>query len=197
MHWHFIVATTLISLMPGPSMIIIMMTTLDHGLFKGTQTILGVIVADAILLALVLSGVGVLLYACAIVFSALKWLGVVYLIYLGIAQLQSKVKEDFHAGSAPRVTPFLQGIVTTLLNPKIIGFLIVYFPQFINREETVTHQMVLLGPLFLLIVFTVFMLCALGAKALRSVLETHRGWVMMKNVSGVSLIGCGVLSAAG
>ncbi len=198
MLWSFIVATTLISLMPGPSMVIIMMTALDRGLAKSIQTILGVVVADAILLLLVLSGLGALLYTSAVAFTALKWLGVAYLIYLGIAQLRSKVEDDSsHAAGDRRTSPFLQGLGTTLLNPKIIGFLIVYFPQFLNREEPVLNQMRVLGPLFLLIVFAVFLLCALGAKALRSVLETRRGRVMVKNASGVSLIGCGVLSAAG
>lgn len=197
MLWSFIAATTLISLMPGPSMVIIMMTALDRGLTKSIQTILGVVVADAVLLILVLSGLGALLYTSALAFTTLKWLGVVYLIYLGIAQLRSKVEDSGPTGADRRTAPFLQGLGTTLLNPKIIGFLIVYFPQFLNREEPVLNQMRVLGPLFLLIVFAVFLLCALGAKALRSVLETHRGRVMVKNASGVSLIGCGVLSAAG
>jgi len=197
MLWSFIAATTLISLMPGPSMVIIMMTALDRGLTKSIQTILGVVVADAILLLLVLSGLGALLYTSALAFTTLKWLGVAYLIYLGIAQLRSKVEDSGPATADRRTAPFLQGLGTTLLNPKIIGFLIVYFPQFLNREEKVLDQMLVLGPLFLLIVFAVFLACALGAKALRSVLETRRGRVMVKNASGVSLIGCGVLSAAG
>ena len=94
-----------------------------------------------------------------------------------------------------RGNAFLQRMGTTILNPKIIGFLIVYFPKFLNRDERVMDQMLVLGPLFLLVVFLVFPLCALAAKCLRCVLETARGRATSKIVSGLCLIGCGVCSA--
>ena len=195
MIWSFIVATALITLMPGPSLIVIMMTAIDRGLAKSIQTILGVVVADAILLLLVLSGVGAIIYASAEAFAALKWLGAIYLIYLGVMQLRSRANDRLVKSGAQR-NAFLQGLGTTVLNPKIIGFLIVYFPQFLNRDDGVLNQMIVLGPLFLLVVFLVFLSCALAAKCLRRVLETARGRATSKNVSGLSLIGCGVYSAA-
>lgn len=195
MIWSFIVATALITLMPGPSLIVIMMTAIDRGLAKSIQTILGVVVADAILLLLVLSGVGAIIYASAEAFAALKWLGAIYLIYLGVMQLRSRANDRLVKSGAQR-NAFLQGLGTTVLNPKIIGFLIVYFPQFLNRDENVLSQMAVLGPLFLLVVLLVFLSCALAAKGLRRVLETARGRATSKNVSGLSLIGCGVYSAA-
>lgn len=195
MLWSFIVATALITLMPGPSLIVIMMTAIDQGLARSIQTILGAVVADAILLLLVLSGVGAIIYASAEAFAALKWLGAIYLIYLGMMQLRSK-ENDRRVESGAQRNAFLQGLGTTVLNPKIIGFLIVYFPQFLNRDENVLNQMAVLGPLFLLVVFLVFLSCALASKGLRRVLETARGRAASKNVSGLSLIGCGVYSAA-
>jgi threonine/homoserine/homoserine lactone efflux protein len=195
MLWSFIVATALITLMPGPSLIVITMTAIDRGLAKSIQTILGVVVADAILLLLALSGVGAIIYASAEAFAALKWLGAIYLIYLGAMQLRSKANGQL-VKSGARGSAFVQGLGTTILNPKVIGFLIVYFPQFLNSDENVLKQMVVLGPLFLLVVFSVFLLCALAAKGLRSVLETARGRATSRNVSGLSLIGCGVYSAA-
>jgi len=95
-----------------------------------------------------------------------------------------------------RGNAFLQGMGTTILNPKIIGFLIVYFLQFLHRGERVMDQILVLGPLLLLVVFLVFLLCAPAAKCLRRVLETARGRATSKNVSGLCLIGCGVCSAA-
>ena len=195
MIWSFIVATALITLMPGPSLIVIMMTAIDRGLPKSIQSILGVVVADAILLVLVLSGIGAIIYTSAEAFSTLKWLGAIYLICLGVKQLRSKANDPL-VKNGTRGNAFLQGMGTTILNPKIIGFLIVYFPQFLNRGERVMDQMLVLGPLFLLVVFLVFLLCALAAKCLRRVLETARGRATSKNVSGLSLIGCGVYSAA-
>ncbi len=190
----FIVATTVVSLMPGPSMIVIMMNSIDRGLAQGIQTIAGAVLADAILLLLTLSGVGTILYTSALAFSLLKWFGVLYLIYLGYVQLKSKVEEEESKAARPG-NAFLQGLGTTLLNPKIIGFLIVFFPQFLNREESVLKQLFVLGPLFLLIVFIVFLLCALAARSIRGAMASRKGKVVFKNVSGISLIGCGLLSA--
>jgi len=112
-----------------------------------------------------------------------------------VKQLRSKANDPL-VKNGTRGNAFLQGMGTTILNPKIIGFLIVYFPQFLNRDERVIDQMLVLGPLFLLVVFLVFLLCALAAKCLRRALETARGRATSKNVSGLSLISCGVYSAA-
>ena len=109
MLWSFVIATTLISLMPGPSMVIIIMNAVDRGLAEAIQTILGVVVADAILLVLVLSGVGAILYASAVAFAVLKWFGVLYLIYLGIAQLRSRVDDAGHT-QARQGNAFMQGL---------------------------------------------------------------------------------------
>ncbi len=78
MLWNFIVATALISLMPGPSLIVIMVSASDRGLSSSIQVILGVVAADAILLMLVFSGIGTILHTSAVAFSVLKWLGVSY-----------------------------------------------------------------------------------------------------------------------
>lgn len=118
----------------------------------------------------------------------------VYLTYLGIAQLRSRVNDAGHT-QARQGNAFMQGLGTTILNPKIIGFLIVYFPQFLHQDAPVIEQLLLLGPLFLLIVFLVFLLCALVAGRIRGLLETRKGRVAVKNVFGMSLIGCGLLAA--
>lgn len=191
----FIIATIVVSLMPGPSMVLIIITAVERGLGKAMQTIAGAVLADAILLALTLSGLGAVIHASALAFNVLKWFGVVYLIYLGFMQLKSKVAED-SMQAVPSGNSFLQGLGITLLNPKIIGFLIVFFPQFLDPKEGVFQQLLILGPLFLFIVFLVFVAFAIAARAVRRFLDTTKGKILFKNVSGASLIGCGLLSAA-
>jgi threonine/homoserine/homoserine lactone efflux protein len=194
MHWDFILATTPITLMPGPSMLIIMMMAIERGFWRSVLAIAGVVLADAVLLVLVLSGLGALLYTSAVAFNLLKWLGTAYLLYLGWMQLRAAQRATSSATTNTRHA-FLQGLGTTLLNPKIIGFLIVYFPQFLDHKEAVAAQMWRLGPLFLIVVFVVFLACALCAKGLRRGLETRRGRVLAAKVSGISLISCGLYSA--
>jgi len=194
MLWSFVVATTLITLMPGPSLVTILMHAIDRGLGAALLTTLGVVAADAVLLVLAMSGLGALLYSSPLAFGLLKWLGIGYLVYLGVQQLRTPVGDRLHAGKQSD-RPFMQGLGTTLLNPKIIGFLIVYFPQFLQHGRPVVPQLLLLGPVFLLVVFVTFAACAVGAKGLRRVLETQRGRHWVKQGSGVSLITFGVLAA--
>ena len=120
----FIMASCLITLIPGPSMLIVMMNSIRQGLLEGSKTIMGVVVADAILLTLALSGIGTLLYTSAIAFSVLKWVGVVYLVYLGMKQLITPLNkaEEESKPVKKSANSFLQGVGVTLLNPKIIGF---------------------------------------------------------------------------
>lgn len=189
----FVVATCLITLMPGPSMLLVMMTSIQKNLGAGVKAILGVMVADALLLVLTLSGIGTLLYTSAMAFAVVKWLGAGYLIYLGIKQLRSPVEKSAKDESLSR-NPFIQGLGITLLNPKIIGFFIAFFPQFINQNESITDQLMILGPLFLLIVFAVLLVYALFASGIRPMLTSYRGKVVVKNASGLGLVGCGLFA---
>jgi len=194
MLWSFVIATCVVTLMPGPSMVAVVMNSVRRSLARGVQTALGVVAADAILLALTLSGIGTLLYTSSLAFSVLKWGGVAYLVYCGIRQLRSKVDEEDSQAQA-KGNAFLQGFGITMLNPKIIGFLVAFFPQFLNREESVVRQLTVLGPVFLAVVFATLLFYALSASAVRGLLQSRRGRVVLKNVSGGALVGCGVLAA--
>jgi len=194
MLWSFVIATCVVTLMPGPSMVAVVMNSIQRTLSHGVQTALGVVVADAILLALTLSGIGTLLYASSLAFGVLKWGGVAYLVYSGIKQLRSNVDAEDSQTQA-KGNAFLQGFGITMLNPKIIGFLVAFFPQFLNREESIACQLAVLGPVFLLVVFATLLFYALTAMSVRGVLQTRKGRLVLKNVSGGALVGCGMLAA--
>ncbi|MBY4675784.1 LysE family translocator [Marinobacterium sp. CAU 1594] len=198
----FVIASCVVTLMPGPSMIIVMLNAAQRGLLSGVQTALGVVVADALLLVLTLSGIGTLLYSSAMAFSILKWAGVCFLVYLGIKQLAFLPQPDERNETdhnqpvaAPRRHAFLQGLATTLLNPKIIGFFVAFFPQFLDPQQSIASQLLLLGPLFLLIVFVILCGYALFAVSVGSFIAGRRSKLAIKNASGAALIGCGVLAA--
>lgn len=189
---QFLIASSVITLMPGPSMILVISNTLAGGIKKGLLSIIGVIIADAILLTVILSGLGAIIASSPIIYIALKWSGALYLIYLGIAVIRSlNVADD--AGAATLSTPLSSAINLTLLNPKIIVFLIAFFPQFIDPLEPIGEQMLLLSCLFLVVVFVISVLVALGALTIRNQLQTPRGLYGIKILTAISLIGCGVM----
>ncbi|OZG74527.1 threonine transporter [Hahella sp. CCB-MM4] len=198
----FIVASILITLMPGPSMLVVIMNTLQRGVSAGILSSFGVVVADALLLILTLSGIGALLYSSALAFTLVKWCGVAYLVYLGIRQLLSSnsVNSSENENGSERLatsTPgsFVQGFATTMLNPKIISFFIAFFPQFLDPELPAIPQLLMLGPVFLLIVFVILVMYTMLAKAARVFLSSPRGQLCVQKLSGGMLIGCGIVAA--
>lgn len=190
MIWNFIAATALVTLMPGPSLLLIAGASAQRGWRAGAVVTLGVVLADAILLLMVLGGLGTLAETAPAALSWLKWLGAAYLLYLGAAQLRIAGKGASGAGSGN----FRSGLATTLLNPKIIVFLALYFPQFIRPGEDAGRQMLLLGPLFLLTVLVVFLLCAAAARWLGG-MARGPGGAWLERACGCCLIVCGLYSA--
>ncbi|MCD4499527.1 LysE family translocator [Chromobacterium vaccinii] len=190
MIWNFIAATALVTLMPGPSLLLIAGASAQRGWRAGAAVTLGVVLADAILLLAVLGGLGELAREAPVVLSCLKWLGAAYLLYLGAAQLRMAGK----AGLVDGRGGFRRGLAMTLLNPKIIVFLALYFPQFIRPGEDAGWQMLLLGPLFLLTVLAVFLLCAAAARWLGG-MARGQGGAWLERASGLCLIVCGLYSA--
>ncbi|MEO2216094.1 LysE family translocator [Chromobacterium vaccinii] len=190
MIWNFIAATALVTLMPGPSLLLIAGASAQRGWRAGAAVTLGVVLADAILLLAVLGGLGALAREAPVALSCLKWMGAAYLLYLGVAQLRMAEK----AGAVDGRGGFRRGLATTLLNPKIIVFLALYFPQFIRPGEDAGRQMLLLGPLFLLTVLAVFLLCAAAARWLGG-MARGQGGAWLERASGLCLIVCGLYSA--
>jgi threonine/homoserine/homoserine lactone efflux protein len=190
---NFICATALITVLPGPSLILIVAQSLRHGVASGLWVVGGVVLADAILLLAVCGGLGAMLLAAVWMMSVLKWLGIAWLAWLGLGLLRSAAQPAPVVG-LPADKAFRQGLLTTLSNPKIIGFLLVYFPQFLQHGQPVLAQMVLLAPLFLLTVAGVFALCALLARRFQRLLNSPSAQVCLQRVSGMSLLGCALVS---
>lgn len=190
---NFILATALITLLPGPSLIIILTQSLRHGLARGLWVVSGVVLADAVLLLAVTGGLGALLLASAWMLSILKWLGIFWLIWLGVGLLRSAA-QPVQPLEISSENSFRQGLLTTLSNPKIIGFLLVYFPQFLQRDRPVLMQMAWLGPVFLLTVWVVFAGYALLARGFQQVLNSAHGQTWLQRLSGLSLICCALIS---
>jgi threonine/homoserine/homoserine lactone efflux protein len=195
MIWSFIVATALITLLPGPSLLVIVAAALREGWRAGAAAPLGVVTADAILLLAALSGLDALAQASPLILLGLKWLGAGYLLWLGVGQLRASPSGQEAVAQAPGGA-FRRGLMATLPNPKIIGFLIVYFPQFIQPGQDAARQMLLLGPLFLLTVLAVFLLCV-AATCLLSGRLVGKGQSWPARLCGCCLIGCGLYSAFG
>ncbi|MBI3148700.1 MAG: homoserine/homoserine lactone efflux protein [Betaproteobacteria bacterium] len=134
----------LISISPGPGAISCLSTGLQHGLRRGRWNIYGLQAALAISIAIVATGLGALLATSSMAFSVVKWLGVAYLVYLGIRQWRAPDHLNLGAPSQPgtgsRWSLFRQGLLVNLVNPKGIVFFLAVLPQFIDPEAPQAPQ---------------------------------------------------------
>jgi homoserine/homoserine lactone efflux protein len=140
----FLVAAILISASPGAGAVACMATGVRHGHRLGIWNILGMQVGIALQLAVVGVGLGAILAASTAAFTALKWLGVAYLCYLGWKQwrapaeplrVEGRKRRD---GTAPAL--FVQGFLVNATNPKATVFFLAVLPQFIASSRPLLPQ---------------------------------------------------------
>jgi homoserine/homoserine lactone efflux protein len=194
----FIIATVILTLLPGPTMLLVIGHALVAGPKKAFITVTGVILADCTLVFLSLVGVGAVLSSSVLAFNIMKWLGVVYLIYMGINQWRDNSSgitppENIKKESSKRM--FFQGFITTLLNPKAIGFFIAFLPQFIMAEQPMYPQLMVLVSTFIFVVYIILGGYCLLAGQSRVWFKSSKSYIKMNKVSGATFIGAGLITA--
>lgn len=145
-------------------------------------------------------GISAILAASATAFLVVKWLGVAYLIYLGVRALFERgshaVVIDTPQQKTLVRTVFLQGFLSEVLNPKTTLFFLIFIPQFINPEGAIFLQFILLGFITTLLTVSVDLIVAFAAAPLSSVLARRPGLRKGQQVaSGTARIGLGVYVA--
>lgn len=154
----FVLASVILSLVPGPDNIYVMTNSALKGWRVGFYTTLGLctgLIGHTFLVAI---GVSVIFQTSALAFNGLKIVGACYLIYLGWLSLQSKELNISGTGKDnSNRSYYITGVIMNLTNPKVALFFLVFLPQFVNiSNDRVTIQVVLLGLLFILSALCVF-----------------------------------------
>ena len=154
----FVLASVILSLVPGPDNIYVMTNSALKGWRVGFYTTLGLctgLIGHTFLVAI---GVSVIFQTSVLAFNGLKIVGACYLIYLGWLSLQSKELNISGTGKDnSNRSYYITGVIMNLTNPKVALFFLVFLPQFVNiSNDRVTIQVVLLGLLFILSALCVF-----------------------------------------
>jgi threonine/homoserine/homoserine lactone efflux protein len=139
---------------PGPATILTITRSLTGGRRVGLATGFGIAIGDMIHTVAVALGLSAILMTSALAFSLVKYLGVAYLLFLGVsAVLQTSTVTKTPA--AARISPhqaFAQAILAEVLNPKTALFFLAFLPQFAQPEHGhVTRQLLLLGAVFVVL----------------------------------------------
>ena len=185
----YVAAVLVLTVTPGPSVLMCISTSVQHGPRRALVASIGSTTAIACIMLLSMLGLGTVLAASEVLFSALKWLGAGYLAYLGVTSLLSKASTlAVPNASLPKVNArafFARGVLVGASNPKALLFFGALFPQFIDPSVPQFGQFWILGVTF--ICFELFWLSiyALTAARARHWLRMPRRATLFNRVTGV------------
>jgi threonine/homoserine/homoserine lactone efflux protein len=153
----FIAACLLLGLTPGPNMSLIVANTLSTGLAAGLFTLAGTTTGLALLVAGAVMGMSSVMVFMSEWFDVLRFLGALYLVWLGARQLWQfwVAVPGSAAPPASRGNCYAQGLLVSLSNPKVMLFLGAFLPQFIDPGADAVGQLTLLAVLFVVVLATV------------------------------------------
>lgn len=202
-HWlAFVAASAVLLAIPGPTILLVISYALGHGRRAAGSTVAGVALGDFTAMTASMLGLGALLTASAALFTALKWIGAAYLVYLGIKLWRAPVPQgaagseegEANAGERP-MRIFLHTYVVTALNPKSILFFVAFLPQFLDTSRPLFGQMAIFEVTFLVLATVNAALYGLLASMARRSIRKPHVQRAVNRVGGSLMIGAGLLAA--
>src|SRR5438552_5104158 len=155
----FVVTESILCLTPGPAVLLVVAQALGGGAAASVYANLGILTGNVLYFALSATGLGALLLASYELFSAIRWIGAAYLVWLGVTAFLGK-SPVLTVGTAAPASPartFLNGVVLQVANPKALVFFVALLPPFIDPRDSVVTQVAILGVTSVIIEFFVLL----------------------------------------
>jgi len=173
-------------LSPGPGVLLTLTNSIKYGLPGAIGGIFGIAFGTFIVAGISATSVGVILTTSTIAFTIMKYIGAIYLIYLGIKLWNSKLpKMDSQNKIEKNIKiQFLEGITLQITNPKAVFFFMSIFPQFINYESEFIGQFLLLVITYSCLVLVIHFMYAQLAKKARNWLSSPKGGKIVNRAGG-------------
>lgn len=192
----FVAASAIVLLIPGPTVLLVVSYALGQGRRSAMATVAGVALGDLTSVTLAMLGLGALLAASAELFTALRWAGAAYLIYLGVRLWCAPVTPaEMQDESETRHSRMLgHAYLVTALNPKATIFFVAFLPQFLDPHAPALGQMAVLGATFVVMAGINALGFALLASAARGAIRSVGVQRTVNRVGGSLLIGSGLLA---
>ncbi len=186
----FILASVALIIVPGLNVLVIISTSVSHGAKRGLQTVFGTTSAMVVQLLIAAMGTTWLVESLSSGFRWLRWIGVGYLLFLGISHFQKmlSIAEEKETTITTSST-FSRGFLVSLTNPKTILFFGAFLPQFVVDAGSYFQQIVLLSATFLLLATLLDSLYAVLAGRVKNCLQGHDSQTLQHGVSGALFIG--------
>ncbi len=194
----FVAASTALLMIPGPTVLLVLSYALSQGRRVALASAAGVALGDLIAMTASLLGLGALVLASATLFTALKWAGALYLIWMGVKLLRAPRSEGLDTVATQDTTAckiFGHTATVTALNPKSIAFFIAFVPQFITIGAPIAPQFTILIATFVGLAALNALIFALLANRLRMTIKRPGVITWLTRGGGVALIGMGLMTA--
>jgi threonine/homoserine/homoserine lactone efflux protein len=196
----YVAAALLLAITPGPGIFYVAARSLAGGRAEGIASSFGTALGGLVHVVAGALGVSAIVLASAELFTALKWLGAAYLIWLGvrtiIAARRDAVQALAGADPAPPIgaaRAFREGVVVEALNPKTAAFFLAFIPQFLDPSAgAVALPFILLGCISVTLNTLADIVVAIGASRIREGAATRPGLIKrLREISGASMIALG------
>jgi threonine/homoserine/homoserine lactone efflux protein len=192
----FVVASLALAITPGPGVIYIVTRCLVQGRCSGFVSVLAVAMGNLGNAIAASVGLAALFRVWSLAFDIVKYVGALYLVYLGVQMLRSKSATSSVAVTLmPLRQVFRHGFVVALLNPKTTIFFAAFLPQFSSPAAAPLFQSLLLGAVFVLIAACTDSVYVLAAGVVAPTLRSPSSQRISSRVGGGVLIGLGIYAA--
>ncbi|MGA5673722.1 LysE family translocator [Bacillus bombysepticus] len=191
----FLLTGILLNLIPGADTMYIVGRSISQGRKAGVYSVFGIITGSLVHTLLVAFGLSIILTKSIVLFNTIKVIGVIYLVYLGIKMILDKTNVAFQASSNKLNIRkiYIQGLLTSLTNPKVSLFFIAFLPQFIDTKASGPMPFIILGLTFTV---TGLLWCLFVAYFSSYVTKKLRGnqkvGMILNKITGLIFIGMGL-----
>ena len=199
--WEYLIATILIILAPGPSVLFTIARAIAWGRASAVSTVAGNALGMFLVSVLVAIGLGPLLQRSHLFYNGVQWAGGIYLMYLGYSAIKASKLDAEDMQKKEEIKPSLinsavNGFWVGVLNPKSIVFFAAILPAFVDKDKnTITQQLLVLGLIFCLIAFISDGSYGLLAGTAREWLSSDiKRLILMRRFGGAVMIGLGLFT---
>jgi threonine/homoserine/homoserine lactone efflux protein len=196
----YFAAALLLAITPGPGIFYVAARSLAGGRAEGIASSFGTALGGLVHVLAGALGVSAIVLASAELFTALKWLGAAYLVWLGVRTIIAARRDGKQALAGADPTPamgavraFREGVVVEALNPKTAAFFLAFIPQFLDPSAgAVALPFILLGCISVTLNTLADIVVAIGASRIREGAATRPGLIKrLREISGASMIALG------
>ena len=174
-YFLFLQIAFFLTITPGTPRVVIVTYAINYGIKRSVITATGDVSANTVQMILVAFGVGTLVYVYPNILNYLKWMGILYLLYIAFDLVKSSKNLDFDKSLSEKsnLSLFRDGFLVAFFSPKAWIFFGAIFPQFLNLEGDFTIQLVILIISWVILDFSTLMLYGFTAQKIVIWLKTN------------------------